>query len=454
MLFDLLIIATVWFSALAWGGNEPWAAAVVAAAAPAGLAGRLIWASRTGCVGVWKSWTLIPMPAFLAYVGLQMLSPRTGLGTVSAVLPHTVEPHTTRLYALIALAWVALVLAVIHGFDSRERVRKLILSVVALAAFEAAYGLAQSVGGLAYIWNFPVEGGFARGTFVNRNHYALLLNLGFCAGFGYLHYRAGALTRGSNPRMPKALGSTGSAELVWIALWLAFIGFGLVMSMSRTGIIAMFAALAVMSVAGRRSARGKLMAAAALAVLLGAAVLALYASRGSGQAPHERVLEAPSRLETDRMPIWRDAVKMIRANPLTGTGLGTFQWTFGAWESFEPDVPARYAHNDYLQALAEVGVPGFLILLAGWAVFWKTAWTNARQSRDPLVQGTGVGALGALTAVALQEATDFSLYIPGVSMCFALVVGLNFRVFRGHLPRSRANREDLETAKAPDPEFR
>ena len=44
-----------------------------------------------------------------------------------------------------------------------------------------------------------------------------------------------------------------------------------------------------------------------------------------------------------------------------------------------------------------------------------------------MVRGIGLATMGMLTATALQEITDFSLYIPGVAVLFAVLIGLNLR---------------------------
>lgn len=55
------------------------------------------------------------------------------------------------------------------------------------------------------------------------------------------------------------------------------------------------------------------------------------------------------------------------------------------------------------------------------------AYQNLKNAGDPLIRGVGLGTIGILTAVAVQEITDFGLYIPGVAVLVALLVGLNLR---------------------------
>jgi putative inorganic carbon (HCO3(-)) transporter len=426
MLFDFGVIGLLYFAALAWGSNEPWAMAFISMATFAVLAGKTIWDCWRGEVRLLASWAFAPFLLFLAYVGLQHIRPATALYPGSVSPPLTLEPHSTGLYLLLATAYVALIFLVIHGFRSRGQVKRLILCVVVLGVFEALYGLLQYPGGYGYIWDYPVTSDVARGTLINRNHYAFLLNLSICCGFGYLYYRSVRLLRRQNLSVRSVLAAPGSGQLAWLILWLGLMGLALVFSMSRMGILAMLAGIGMMIVCAKASEHAKrtrIMGLALLCLILG---LAVYTGIDAVLARFELVTQS-GYLEKDRLPIWRQAWSMVQGHTIFGQGLGTFQWSFPAYEDYEPDIPAKYAHNDYLQALAEVGWVGLLLIAAAVAASWRLALRNLVRGSDPLVRGIGLATLGALTAAALQEIPDFSLYIPGAAALFAVLLGLNFR---------------------------
>jgi len=209
-------------------------------------------------------------------------------------------------------------------------------------------------------------------------------------------------------------------------IWLSLIGLALIMSMSRMGIIALFGSIAIMLICGKMAARGKRATVLASAVLVAILGLALYTGIDAVLARYEAISQA-GYLERDRIPIWREAWKMIQRYPAMGQGIGTFRYTFPAFEKYEPDTPALYAHNDYIQVAAEVGFSGLFLLVCVFAACWKTAAENLFRSADPLVRGVGLASLGILTATALQEITDFSLYIPGVAAGFTVLMALNLR---------------------------
>lgn len=79
--------------------------------------------------------------------------------------------------------------------------------------------------------------------------------------------------------------------------------------------------------------------------------------------------------------IWRDTFKMWRAHPFFGVGLGRFHIEFPQYAGADlkskwppSQFVVNYAHNEYLQTLSEIGLIGFLPLVAlWWAVlnYWK-----------------------------------------------------------------------------------
>jgi O-antigen ligase len=424
MLTDIGLILVMFFAALAWGANESWAIGLISLAAIGLLLIRLLADTWKGKVQLGALQAFAPFFLLVLYVGLQRI-----FGNRAGSLPHTIYGNSTVLYLLQLSACVSLMLLAATGLRTRSRAKVLIGCILALGVFEAVYGLVQYLGGYNFVWNYPVPGGVAQGTFINRNHYALLLNLSLCIGIGFLYYRSLRILRGQNLTLRRIISAPGSAKLAWIMLWLALMGLALIFSMSRMGILALIGCICVMIISGKLSLetrRTRILGAALLCIILG---MAAFAGLDAVLVRYESLTQTAN-LEKDRIPIWRDAWKMVPGRLIFGDGLGTFQWLFPAYERMEPDTPAKYAHNDYLQGLIELGIVGLLLVFWAFAVAWRSAVRNVRKAKDPLVRGIGLASLGALTAIALQEITDFSLYIPGVAVLTAILLGLNFRAER------------------------
>jgi O-antigen ligase len=429
---DFLIIALLYFAAIAWGAQRPWSLCLFSAGAIIMWSWRLLLESARGCVRLYFSSTYIPAFGLLALTAWQRWNPQTALIAPVGSLPYTIEPHTSELHLILAFGYAALGLSVIHGFSTRKQLVRFIVFLTGLGVLESIYGIVQHLTDFATVWDLPILSGSAHGTLTNRNHYALLLNLSICLGVGFLYKKSVDFFRGQRlsirllPHMPD------SAQLAWIIIWLALIGLGVLLSLSRTGIFALFACVTVMMIATRSTQRSCLAPILVLAIACAIVGLGVYTGMDGVLARYASLLD-PGYLEQDRIPIWRDTWKMICAHPWFGQGAGSFQWAFPAYETLEPDRPAVFAHNDYLQVLAEYGVVGLGLVVWLLISCWRSAMRNLK-AQDPLVRGIGLAALGALTAAAIQEITDYALFTPGIAAMLVGIAALNERPSRNQQP--------------------
>lgn len=121
-----------------------------------------------------------------------------------------------------------------------------------------------------------------------------------------------------------------------------------------------------------------------------------------------------------RFDYWRAAGQTTIANPVFGSGPGTFQRPYAQLKSPEAEM-ARLTHNDYLEQFSDSGVVGGLAFLA-WivlalGVIGRKVWR----------QGDGVdfALFAGLLAWFAQSFGEFGLYIPALAwLAFTLLGGL------------------------------
>ncbi|MBN2450032.1 MAG: O-antigen ligase family protein, partial [Lentisphaeria bacterium] len=114
-----------------------------------------------------------------------------------------------------------------------------------------------------------------------------------------------------------------------------------------------------------------------------------------------------------RWVVWGETMELMRRFPLAGIGLDAFERVSPLVESgFSAGKVSFHAHNDYLELLAEVGLPlgilALLLLLGGLA---RLLWRVCR-CRDALHRTLGVAAWCGLLAIALHEGVDYCLRAP------------------------------------------
>lgn len=181
---------------------------------------------------------------------------------------------------------------------------------------------------------------------------------------------------------------------------------GIVLSLSRGGLVALaVAGVVAVLVAGRWRAP---MLAAVLAACAGA--LFYFVAIASLPA-RERVTEVGT--GTGRTDLWTVGLRMVNSHPLTGVGVGNFQDT-SIHYLLQPGLIHRadfiittpkIAHNTYLQAFAELGLPGGVLLLviiasgAGCALLAaRAAARKGLLELELLARGLFVATAGFLAA--------------------------------------------------------
>ena len=85
-----------------------------------------------------------------------------------------------------------------------------------------------------------------------------------------------------------------------------------------------------------------------------------------------------------RVRIWTDTLHVMAAYRWTGCGLGAYERGMYQFKTAAPTNTVDYAHNDYLQMAAELGIPGMLLMaaLAVW-VLRRTLTVVVCDARQP-----------------------------------------------------------------------
>jgi O-antigen ligase len=89
-----------------------------------------------------------------------------------------------------------------------------------------------------------------------------------------------------------------------------------------------------------------------------------------------------------------------------------------------------YAHNDYLQALAELGVPGAIPLFGLGGLMLARAFRRAGQKRGASASNTSglntlaIGCAVSLLAIGLHGFVDFNFYIPANLLLAGWIAGM------------------------------
>ncbi len=219
-----------------------------------------------------------------------------------------------------------------------------------------------------------------------------------------------------------ALAASKTESRFWQTLGLvsaALIGLAAVLTGTRSALLAIAAgSLALIPMTGFQ-----LRPRSVLTAGIAAGLFALFLFSPPGERVRSRIAWSGHEPAGGARPLlWRDALRMGVAKPITGFGPETFSSSFGPWESDElsrlyPDFHHESPHNVALDALTEAGVPGFLLVL-GWAYLAFRVALRARRSQSKtaplLAAGVLASAVAALFSAAVMPALLLTMLLLGM----------------------------------------
>jgi len=390
------ICVLVVFAVATFGAVEPWAVFVLELGASALF---LWWAVL---VARHKTSEIAFSPVFWPLLGIVIV------GLLQYFVPLSVYPYLTKLELMRWAAYVLLLFLWAQSFQTPRQWAEFLWFLVCLGFVVAVFGILQDLtsNGKLYWFRELRYGGFPYGPYVNRNHFAGLMELVIPLGLATL-----------------AIQGVRRQQLPLFALLTALPIGALFLSASRGGVVAFgceVAALIILLVMRHGEKRHLWMFLAVLALAGG-----LVAWLGIGQVVSRfREVRNPEVTESQRISMMRGAIHIFEAYPWTGTGLGT---TISVYPRFETQYDGKtvdHVHNDHLELLAETGVAGgicwivFILMLAGYSI------RNLYSRNPPLIQGLQIGALVGCFGLLIHGLVDFNLHIPSNALLFFLLAGI------------------------------
>ena len=260
------------------------------------------------------------------------------------------------------------------------------------------------------LWQALTGQGRAHAYFETPNTLATLLNLVLAPALFFI----------ANGKAPRWL--TG-ASILLVA--------GLVTTLSRGGLISLAAAvtgtLFLFGVRPQLSAARRVGAVAACGALIAACALSLPRWTGAPSSTEVQLSDIATTLDGSagsRVELYRLALSHLVQHPWLGAGYLEFHALVEAHRAELPSYGTEnityFVHNDYLQTLMELGLPGVLGLLAIVGLpFWLAAGSEtARDDRMPLF-----AALSGIAAMAIHALGDFPFYVPACLFVFGVLLG-------------------------------
>jgi O-antigen ligase len=381
--------------------------------------------------------------AFFAYVATQMYNPawtlvRNAKGfwwlervAFSQALPHGVANVPTELSPpwMALLPVIAAFLSVCAAWVGLTR-RKAIISLLTVLSINATalagFGIVQKLIGNGLIfWFYKSSNDSFISSFIYRNHASAYFNLAItlCAALASYHFIR------TERQMLK---SAPSGVFLVMAIT---IGAAVLVSYSRAGTILLLSYMLLLilifgfqRLTSERTGRDTVVMLSLLAVLLcfvGVGVRSL--NLGEAWERSQALLRGDDPYSVEvRNSLANMTWKMAADEPWMGHGLGAYRFIFPSYQQRDPllmggndggrHVLWYYAHNDYAQAAAELGILG-LIPLAGILFYWFAVLARSGVWRYPPIW---VLLLGLLVTLC-HSWVDFQAHNPANLVTWCLL---------------------------------
>lgn len=440
------LLALLFWLPLPWGSNTPWSAALLATLSLS-LVSMWLMLAALGVVRPGYKLSRLAAPAlwwalWLGWLGLALLpmsldalgrwSPAAAQlygqagALIDGVTPRiSIAPGATAAAWLLSAGYAALYFLVMLTCIRRpDRIRLVLLTIVVAGLAQALYGSLMVLSGLEY--GFFREKLFYRdvatGTFVNRNHLAGYLQLAGAAALGLILADL-SIDGGARSWRQRALDFIAWAfsPKVRIRIVLVIMAVALVMTRSRMGNIAFFAALVICGM-GYILLRHRQLAFRAF-LLFSSVILIdlLIVSQWYGLEQLVERIETTEMEGEGRTQFLEEVPPVIETYWQAGAGLGAFAQAYAPYRSPQMRQYFDHAHNDYIEFLIETGAPGLLLLASFVLAHAVHALRVVRLRRCRLGGAAAFAALMSMTAVGIHSLTDFNLQIPANA---ATLIGL------------------------------
>jgi O-antigen ligase len=434
------LMFAVAFTALALGTVEAWSVAIFELII---LILLLLWTAKAIVdkrIEINFPDAAFPLAAFLLLALIQGIA---FTGSHTSALSMDVE--ATRGAAVVIFFLFVSFLIASNSFSTLQQLRSLANFLIIFGLILAVFALIQHFtweGRLFWFRPMTAAGAGLGGPFVNRNHFA-----------GYMEMLiplAVALA------LCRALRGEARAFYAFAA---AIMGIAEVASLSRGGLVSLGAAmLFVAAISTRmkqrlvrgsriedRGARARDVTGqssnlnppssivyplssrlypAFLVLLIAVAIGAGMYWVGADSGLAERLASVQGEPgATSRQTVWLDTLSMIRAHPVLGVGVGAYQTVFPMYGHSEGSTIVEFAHNDYLQALADGGIVGGALAIWFIIVIFR-AFARGTASRDPVTNELALGAGAGIFAILVHSLFDFNLQLPSNALLFLVLAAI------------------------------
>ena len=441
-----LFIFILLFSPLAFGTVESWSFTVMETCTVFAFLLILIGAARQKQGFLYETPGVLPLLFFLIYILLQLVP-------LPQEIVRKVSPETYRLYKETVLvvqpeAWMSLSInkkatlmeffriasyiifyvLTVQLFTKKEALKKTVAVVIIFASVLSFFAILQHFipNNKIYWARELTKGGSMFGPYVNRNHYAGLMEMLFPLILGlFLFYKPQVFRRSFREKVSALFNRQATNIYMLLGFSAVLTATSVFLTLSRSGIVSLCLSMVFFGL--MFLSKGDDKKRAVIIIVIG--ILIVLSVGWFGWDPiFERfgtLKNAQGDISEMRLQIWKDGLNIIGDFPLTGTGFGTFVNIYPKYRTIPGDAIASHAHNDYIEFLSDGGVAACLIVLWFILAFAYKIFSAFRKRREVYSIYLFIASVTGILALAMHSLTDFNLHIGANGLYLFFLLGLS-----------------------------
>ncbi|MDD3288757.1 MAG: O-antigen ligase family protein [Alphaproteobacteria bacterium] len=339
----------------------------------------------------------------------------------------SIDPGTFLESILRMLGYAACFLMAFWGGRNEDKAKLLLKVLVYSSLAYAIYGLFMQAFDIEYVLWFKkwAYKDVVTSTFINKNSYATYAGMGLLGSLALLWQRFKRFELkdkklAKKSKLAALLQQLSAMDVFYFILPLILLG-SIVLTGSRAGLfsiaIGCFIFLAALAINRKWKTRIWI-----IAGISGAIFLLISLHIGGDMLISRSATQQISNDATTRGTAYALVTQQVMDNPVFGYGLGTFNNAFRLYRDRSLDLWFQHAHNDYLEAAIELGLPATILLITSILLLIGCCIEGILKRKKSEI--FPILGLSVSTAVGIHSIFDFGMQIPAIAATYFAILGL------------------------------
>jgi O-antigen ligase/Tfp pilus assembly protein PilF len=443
VVFRLFVFILI-FSPLAFGTVEPWSLTIMETLCFLAFFFLLLGKLRSGEIFFYEMPGIIPLLCLLVLIAIQLV-PLPG-GLVRTISPETYNIYRGTIFMGEPATWLSLSInkkatlseffrvasyitfyaLAIQLLSRRDIFKKTVTVIVIFASLLSLFAILQYIlpNNKIYWIRELTQVGTPFGSYVNRNHYAGLMEMFFPLVLGlFLFYKPGVTYKSFRDKITEVFNVQATNIYILLGFSAVLVATSIFLTLSRSAIVSLCISMIFFGVLfvsrGSNNKRGL--------IIIFIFILVFLSVGWFGWAPILKRFEGTGNTMGEisglRLEIWKDSSNIIKDFPLLGTGFGSFVDIYPKYRTIAADAVVDHAHNDYIELLSEGGFLAFSAFIWFLITLFYKSYRVFKKRHEQYSIYLLIACITGITSILIHSLTDFNLHIGANGLYFFFLAG-------------------------------